>query len=200
MTRGRRDFDIPGDPFVGRTERGDWMMTFTGRKFFIADPCVEDVCIEDIAHHLAMECRYAGGVSSFFSVAEHSVLVSRYVPPEYALEALLHDGGEAYCKDIQRPLKRHPALRGYEALLDRVQATVFAAFGIVPTPASTAAVKRIDDSIVLDETRALMRYPDEYPSRHPGAVVLGAPIEAWRPELAEVNFLLRFYELGGGAS
>ncbi len=185
------------DPLVGRDSRGEWMMTFTGKKFYPADPRPEDVCIEDIAHHLAMEIRYGGAVSQTYSVAEHSILVSQFVPPEHALEALLHDGGEAYAKDIPRPLKKHPAMRGYEAILDRCQAVVFEAFGISPTPASTSAIKRVDDALVLDETRALMRFPDEYPSRHPGAEPLGADIAGYSPENAEIQFLLRYYQLRG---
>lgn len=56
--------------------RGDWMQTFSGIQFYPLDPRVEDVRIEDIARALAMQCRYNGHVTRFYSVAEHSVRVA----------------------------------------------------------------------------------------------------------------------------
>lgn len=72
-----------------RQRRGDWMQTYTGRQFWPLDPLPEDVFIEDIAHALSMQCRYAGHVTRFYSVAEHSVLIARCAPPEAKLYALL---------------------------------------------------------------------------------------------------------------
>lgn len=74
-------------------------------------PRPEDVRLEDIAHHLAMICRYGGACPVFYSVAEHAVRVARLVEslnprnPEGALLALHHDSAEAYIHDIRRPIK-----------------------------------------------------------------------------------------------
>ena len=65
--------------------KGDWMQTYTGRQFWPIDPRANEVHIEDIAHALSMMCRYNGHCRTFYSVAEHSVLVSQHVPPEHAL-------------------------------------------------------------------------------------------------------------------
>lgn len=82
-----------------------WIQTFTGRAFWPLRPRAEDVRIEDIAHALAMKCRFGGMTRQFYSVAQHSVLVSRIVPPADALWGLLHDAAEAYLPDVCRPIK-----------------------------------------------------------------------------------------------
>src|SRR5438128_5709421 len=108
--------------------RGDWMQTYTGRRFYPLAPAIEDVDLRDIAHSLAHQCRYAGHVDRFYSVAEHCVLLSRAVPAEYALDALLHDAAEAYVVDVPRPLKRN--LAGYAEIEDRALSTILQALGV----------------------------------------------------------------------
>lgn len=69
----------------------------------------EDICIEDIIIGLSNICRYGGRVNSFFSVAQHSVELSRYlksIGKEYLCPlALLHDAPEVYIGDIIYPIK-----------------------------------------------------------------------------------------------
>lgn len=86
--------------------KGDWMQTYTGRKFWPLNPRAEEVYIEDIAHSLALSCRFNGHCKVFYSIAQHSVLVSQIVKPTQQLIALLHDSAEAYLGDIIRPIKR----------------------------------------------------------------------------------------------
>ena len=83
-----------------------------------------DIRIEDIAHALAMQCRFSGYTRHHYSVAEHSVNVARLVArmlgdaggsyhPGAELsrrivrQALLHDATEAYLVDLPSPIKRH---------------------------------------------------------------------------------------------
>lgn len=85
-------------------------MTFSGRKFTAAEPRAEDVRLVDVAHHLALICRFGGATSKFYSVAEHSCRVAGWLRREGAsacvqLQGLLHDAAEAYCGDVPRPLK-----------------------------------------------------------------------------------------------
>lgn len=98
----------------------DWLQTASGRLVCVTAPDPKDICIEDIAHALGNLCRFGGHVRSFYSVAEHSVLVSRIAEREaripfssgaagstWGLYGLLHDAAEAYLQDIIRPVKRN---------------------------------------------------------------------------------------------
>jgi uncharacterized protein len=80
--------------------------TFSGITLNFIEPAPKMIEIPDIAHGLSNVCRFAGQSSEFYSVAQHSVLVSRLVPPGLAKWGLLHDAAEAYIGDMARPLKR----------------------------------------------------------------------------------------------
>lgn len=98
-------------------------MISTRKKFFdILDPHSYDYEIEEIAHALSNICRYTGHCSPFYSVAEHSVYVSHLVPPEFALEGLLHDASEAYIGDVSKPLKE--LLPAYKAIEEEVEKAI----------------------------------------------------------------------------
>src|ERR1700731_1917489 len=55
---------------------GPTIMLQSGAWFDFCAPASSDFTIEDIAHGLANICRYSGQCSNFYSVAEHSILVS----------------------------------------------------------------------------------------------------------------------------
>lgn len=145
-----------GDYFTGL-----WMQTFTGRKIYPEMPehPGNEIVIEDIAHALAHICRYGGHAARFYSVAEHSVLVSRYCPPEFKLDGLLHDATEAYLGDIIAPIKRNPKFAHYKELELRWSARIAKTFGT--NPVEPAAVKQIDLAILHDERRALRTMPPQ---------------------------------------
>jgi hypothetical protein len=82
-----------------------YFQTYSNKEFYILDPRPEDIDIVDIAHALSNQCRFNGHVNMFYSVAEHSVLVSNNLPDELKLWGLLHDASEAYMGDMVRPLK-----------------------------------------------------------------------------------------------
>jgi 5'-deoxynucleotidase YfbR-like HD superfamily hydrolase len=75
----------------------------------------DSVSILDIAWGLGRTLRYGGHLVEDYTVAHHSIIMSYYVPEEYALEALLHDAGEAYMGDIIWPVKQlFPELERFE--------------------------------------------------------------------------------------
>ena len=136
--------------------RGDWQQTYTGKQFWPLDPWPEEIDIIDIAWSLSHQCRFLGHTSRFYSVAEHSVIVSRYCS-QYPLEGLLHDSAEAYLSDIPRPLK--PYLNGFREIEDNLLLAIFKKYGLSrPVPRE---VKRVDISILKDEQEQLMPFPSE---------------------------------------
>lgn len=76
----------------------------------------------NVAHGLALTCRYGGHVPRFYSVAQHSVLVTRLCADKFWPWALFHDAGEFVLPDVPRPAKAMlPDYVGLEhAVLDRV--------------------------------------------------------------------------------
>lgn len=172
-----------------------FITTYTGRRFYPLDPQPSDVCIEDIAHALAMICRFNGHVREFYSVAEHSVHVSRIVPPEYALAGLLHDASEAYIADVSRPVKHTEVMREYRRIETWLQMVVLDVFNAGFSPCDDPSADYIDTADVAMlalEARSLLPYDpwmDELPE--PAKVELGL----WSPREAEAVFLARYYEL-----
>ena len=81
------------------------LRTISGRLIDLRNPKTEDIDINDIAWSLSKQIRYNGHIPYDYTVARHSVIMSYFVPPARALEALLHDAGEAYCGDIIYPIK-----------------------------------------------------------------------------------------------
>lgn len=80
--------------------------TYSGKVFDLAAINPDSIDIKDIARALSMNCRWAGHVKSFYSIAEHSIRVCEAVKnPRYKLQALLHDASEAYLLDIPKPFK-----------------------------------------------------------------------------------------------
>jgi len=67
-------------------------------------PDATSLPIEDIALCLASQPRWGGAARPWYSVAEHSVMVSRLVPPPLAYAALLHDC-EEFLGDWPSPVK-----------------------------------------------------------------------------------------------
>ena len=118
----------------------------------------KDVCLEDIAHALGNLCRFSGHCREFFSVAQHSVIVSRAVEgeaPEHALWGLLHDGAEAYIADLPSPVKR--LAPRYRAVEEYVLGIIAQRFGLIwPMP---EVVHRADMRARITEVRDLMGPP-----------------------------------------
>lgn len=201
------------------TERvGHFTTTFTGRQFWPLDPRPEDVCIEDVAHHLSLICRFGGATPSLYSVAQHSVLVSRWLgrleverPRQLCLWGLLHDGAEAYVGDMVWPLKRAPGLAGFSTIEAVVMRAIVVRFDLLPE--EPEFVKQADLVLLATEKRDLMgprsvchgnTKHEVSHAKHAGRLAWGTDVEPmaerifpWPPDIAEGAFLERFAELGG---
>lgn len=168
-----------------------WMQTYTGRAFHPLEPNLDDIDIEDIAHALAMTCRYNGHCYRFYSVAEHCVILSHTVDPVNARWALMHDAAEAYIGDMVRPLKYD--LPEFQAAEDRLDAAIAGKFDLGwPMPAQ---VKEHDTRIVIDERSQNMATAPQPWSLLAGYQPLGVTLSYWDPTRAEVEFMSRYKQL-----
>lgn len=108
--------------------------TFSGRFVRPGFVLRTDVCIEDIAHSLSLQCRFGGHTHHFWSVAQHSVMVSRRMPvgcpTAWRFAALHHDSSEAYLGDVVRPLKIEREMGWYRVTERATELTIFEAFGL----------------------------------------------------------------------
>jgi len=86
---------------------GQYMFyTVSNKKVDFLNPDPELIDIHDIAHSLSFQCRFTGHMKTFYSVAEHSMLVADLCPKESKLHGLLHDATEAYLGDVSHNLKK----------------------------------------------------------------------------------------------
>ncbi|MEI6985203.1 MAG: transcriptional regulator [Rhodospirillaceae bacterium] len=81
------------------------MLTYSGRTVDLVHPDFSRFEIEDIARPLAFQCRFAGNTKSYYSVAQHCVLASALIHPDFAFDALMHDCEEAFTGDWPTPWK-----------------------------------------------------------------------------------------------
>ena len=140
--------------------------------------------IDDIAHNLSRICRFTGAIDKFYSVGQHSILVSYAVEKEHALAALLHDASESFMNDINSPLKA--LLPGYKRIEKKVEKEIFKRFGLkFPMDPS---IKVADTNIFQAEDYYLRGIENK----------LGPyfkPIKAWGNDKTKREFLKRFAEL-----
>jgi 5'-deoxynucleotidase YfbR-like HD superfamily hydrolase len=145
--------------------------------------------ITDIALCLASQPRWGGAARPWYSVAEHSVMVSRLVPSGLAFAALMHDC-EEFLGDWPSPVK---VMLGREYVRGRllpVKNALRRRFGFHD---DVAEIKHADLICMATELRDLL--PSAWiewghlPAPHPEKIV---PVG---PDRAYALFLERFEEL-----
>ena len=169
---------------------GPRIMLQSGFWFDFLDPESSKFDINDIAVGLSKTCRYAGQCSGFYSVAEHSLLVSD-TAPEHAYAALMHDAAEAFIGDITRPLKQLlPDFKRIEAL---VESAIFNRFS-VPHP-MPIEVKAADLRVLAAEQAQIMPRETSLWAFESGIEPATVRVKCLSPDQAREKFLSRFYEL-----
>jgi hypothetical protein len=176
---------------------GPYLQTVSGRWVNPFDPDPDQLDAGDIARALANQCRFGGHSRVFYSVAQHSVIVSRLVEErggdvEEVFAALMHDASEAYLGDMPHPLNhRSPlgaAFRETEAPLEQA---IRDRFGIKP---GVAEIKHADRALLATERRAFSAETWHWPELE-GVEPLDLELSAWSPEQAADEFAERYAEL-----
>lgn len=177
-----------------------WIQTYSGKQFCYWQCRPEDICIRDIARALSNICRFTGHCKRFYSVAQHSVLVSEQAINPFL--GLMHDAAEAYVGDMNRPLKSampndSPYLRmdaiAWGAISERWGELKKA------TAEEKADCKQVDLRMLITESHdLLLNGPHKEWSinqeTHPR---YDFTISPWHPDEAMERFLYRFQQLTG---
>jgi hypothetical protein len=169
--------------------------TYTGRLFDLLRPDPKDIDLKDIAHSLSLLCRYNGHCKEFYSVAQHSVLMSRFFINSNPLFYLFHDVAEAYMGDITRPLKE--LIENFYAPISNIEnwikRSVWSSFNLPEMNQNDIQDVHDADLIMLaTEKRDLMtdcKWGIELPAPLP------MTITPWTPVQAEAEFYGRALEL-----
>lgn len=169
------------------------METFSGLWVDPLNMQSSEILIEDIVHSLSLQCRYSGHCKCFYSVAQHSVLVSDLCDG-YLLQlfGLLHDAAETYFGDMIAPLKdKFPEYRNYEKTL---QGQIFIKFcGRLPNPNELQQLKDFDTCMLLGEAKSMMQSCGI--GWREGVEPAYFNSNFWIPEYAEKIFLVKFDRL-----
>jgi len=161
----------------------------SGGWFDLLSPRTSDFTIEDIAHGLAHTCRYAGQADGFYSVAEHSLLVSE-VAVGREFTALMHDAAEAFIGDVTRPLKQ--LLPEYRKIEAAIETAIFERFDVIPT---CAAIKQADLSVLAAEQAQIMPSGTDAWAEESGVEPAPVRVLHMTPSEAKQRFLDRYEEL-----
>lgn len=144
-----------------KAKQGFFLQTYSGHAFYPKEGKISKIEIDDVAHALSNICRYNGHCRKFYSVAEHSVLVSRIIRAMWPedLEAiwagLLHDATEAYVGDVTTPLKI--TMPQFMALEDSIALDIAKKFKIKWTKRTVERVKLADMTALSTEARNLFK-------------------------------------------
>lgn len=134
-----------------------WQQTMSGKEIvfqaILDGNMLDQINIEDMAHALSYQCRYAGHVKFPYSVAQHSLIAS------YALEAvggdplegLCHDMHEAYITDLPTPVKRVLGPAWYE-FEDQFQAQIYRALDLPFSVPMSVDCKKVDYGMLAWES------------------------------------------------
>jgi len=162
-------------------DRGDWMDTFTGKKFYPFSPKSEDVSIVDMARALSNLCRFNGHVKHFYSVAQHCIVGADWIfdqtkSHKLAMAFLLHDAAEAYVGDMIRPIKHSGHFDYFKNIENEIMRAIHDYANLeVTTHEEDATIKHFDNLMLFEEAFNLMasktstwgtQYKHEQPEGH----------------------------------
>ena len=176
---------------------GPFLQTVSGRWVNPFDPDPDQLDAGDIARALANQCRFGGHSRVFYSVAQHSVILSLLVEQrggdiEDVFAALMHDATEAYLGDMPHPLKhRSPLGAVFKQAEDHLAHAIRARFRIKP---DVPEIKRVDRALLASERRAFSAERWHWPELE-GVEPLDIELTAWLPDQAAQTFAQRFTEL-----
>jgi len=196
------DLPPPKSKKVPVDDGSPYIELVTGGRFYFNKP---EWDIGAIAHALSLQCRFTGQCRKFYSVGEHSVLVSRimeHLNLGDPMEGLLHDAVESVLSDIARPAKQ--LLKDYKTLEKALDASMRKAFALPEVPT--------DGCIQADAIALLLEAAELMPSKGldwsdvqaPGmtnsqlrhaAKNLTFQVQGWTPDNTKERFMQHMSEI-----
>lgn len=172
--------------------------TYSGLLFDARAPFADDFRVVDVAHQLALQCRWGGACRVFYSVAEHSLAVMEVIRGAAGsdveqLHGLLHDAGEAYLGDVPTPRKTVDQIETEQAVLRAFYLAI--GFGL-PNKGQRQFVADADLHVAAVEANGLLAAPPRglaFP-KHLKREAITAPM-SW--SLARMEWLRAFVYLAG---
>lgn len=195
-----------------------WIQTFTGKRIDPLNPRSEQIDPRDIAHALAMQCRFTGHTRYHYSIAQHTVLMVRLLSSQWpsaqplsqrwdlvpgpsrlatvALGVALHDASEAYLCDLARPVKHADLMDGYRDAEIALDTAIALRFGVIVDATMAEQIKRLDGAMLHREARALIAGDLEDWNLDRFGPPANVDIIPWTPVEAESALLAVFGRLG----
>jgi hypothetical protein len=172
----------------------NWIATYSGKHINVPNFNIDGIDIYDIAHSLSLKVRFNGHIKIFFSVAQHSLLVSSYCSNKFeALFGLLHDASEAYIVDIPSPLKKTTVFDEYRKLEKKLQSNIYEKF--IGSTFEPAIIKILDIRSRATEASQLMRDVNLVDWNLDKIKLFNLELKEESPSIVEKRFLDRFFEL-----
>lgn len=169
------------------------IMMVGGTYFNFLEPEKSVFTIEDLAHALSHVNRYTGHTLLPYNVAQHCVIGSFKIAPEFAYEFLMHDTAEALIGDVSTPLKN--LMPEYKVIEKRVELDLARRFNL--SYPMLPQVREVDLRMLATEVRDLMPEAARDWECLQGVEPYPEILEPWPPSLAKRLFLRRYYELSG---
>lgn len=185
-----------------------------GKLYDVFNPDASVLDEQVVAYGLANKGRFSGQ-SLFYSVAQHSVLVSYLCPREIAYEGLMHDAAESVLGDVPTPIKHSTEFSFFRELEEKNESAFVERFKL--SPEKLAQVKMYDKLALAIEAIDLMdarlkshwkevlnefglwdinSIPWQAEKCRPGNGLWGPPTFPGKDHLgAKSQFLYRYYEL-----
>lgn len=153
--------DIQNNP----GDRDFWSQTYSGDAFYYNDDKLDQnpYNLEDIAHQTATISRYGGAAIYPYWVAQHQVALAYAIweethDPVLVLDALFHDGEEAYYGDMRSPIKdRNPEFRRMSRAANAAMRRSLRKQNIPVPEKETDMVRAYDRRIIANEKAIVMQ-------------------------------------------
>lgn len=175
-----------------KTNTKPYIFLINGERFYLNKPEIYKLNLDVIAEVLSKVCRFGGHIyGEPYSVAQHSIYVSRLCPKSYKLAGLMHDAPEHILGDVVSPLK-NLMKETYSPLEKKLMRAIAKKFGFSFNHEVESVVKEYD-LIMLSTEFAQLRKNCPFDDR--GYKPANIEIEVWPWKKAKQEFIKEYFRV-----